>query len=199
MLIVAFGRMRSGKDTLADYLVSRYRFEKAQKLADPFKRSACEWFGWDKRHLDGELKEVVDPAWGFSPRQFFQVFGTDVMKYDLAKHLPLYGDTVGNAIWVKVFLNWYKQQNRHKNYVLADMRFPEEQRELARLKNVVFIKCVSDRSPVNNHSSEAYFDELFFDYEIVNNGWDTMDEYYRNIDSIMRLLEVRKDEQLHLL
>ena len=56
----------------------------------------------------------------------------------------------------------------------------------------VFIKCVSDRSPVNNHSSEAYFDELFFDYEIVNNGWDTMEEYYRNIDSIMRLLEVRK-------
>ena len=53
-----------------------YGFTKTPALADPFKKMACEWFGWNDRHLNGDLKEEIDPVWGFSPRQFFQVFGT---------------------------------------------------------------------------------------------------------------------------
>ena len=184
MLVVVTGKKRSGKDTLGNYLVQKYGFIKAQSLADPFKKAGCEWFGWDERHLNGELKELIDPVWGFSPREFFQVFGTEIMKQDLGRHFPLYAFTVGNSIWVKVFLNWYRKQPKG-NYVLTDMRFPEEYDLLASLPDVIFIKVVSDRSPGDTHASEQHIEEFDVDYTIVNNGHCTLDRYHKKIDEVM--------------
>jgi hypothetical protein len=184
MLIVVTGKKRSGKDTLGDYLVQNYGFTKTPALADPFKKVACEWFGWNDRHLNGDLKEEIDPVWGFSPRQFFQVFGTEIMKQDLGRHFPQYASTVGDSIWAKVFLNWYEKQPKG-DYVLTDMRFPEEYELLSTIPDTIFIKTVSDRSPSDTHASEQHIDEFDVDYTIVNNGYDTLDVYYQMIDEVM--------------
>lgn len=184
MLIVVTGKKRSGKDTLGDYLVQRYGFVKTPALADPFKKVACEWFGWDERHLNGELKEMIDPVWGFSPREFFQVFGTEIMKQDLGRRFPRYASTVGDSIWARVFLNWYTKQPKG-DYVLTDMRFPEEYDMLSSLPHVIFIKTVSDRSPSDTHTSEQHIDEFDVDYTIVNNGYGTLDVYHEMIDEVM--------------
>jgi len=186
MLVVVTGKKRSGKDTLGDYLVDTYGCAKARPLA-VFKEAFTSWFDWDERHMNGELKEVVDERWGFSPRRLMQVFGTELMKYDLGDRLPQYRETCAYDIWVQSFLIWYLKQDRNRDYVLTDMRFPNEQDRIKdELKDeVVFVKTISDRSPQDEHESESYFDQLTADFSIVNNGWDTYKEYYTNIDSLM--------------
>ena len=73
------GKKRSGKDTAGFYLRDTYGFRKARPLAI-FKNSFKEWFGWDERHMEGDLKEVVDPLLRFLPTpQLMQVFGLELM------------------------------------------------------------------------------------------------------------------------
>jgi hypothetical protein len=47
-----------GKDTIADKLVEQYGWKK-YSFADPIKQVVNALFGWDERHAEGELKEVV--------------------------------------------------------------------------------------------------------------------------------------------
>jgi len=118
-----------------------------------------------------------------------QIFGNDIMKEDLGKRIPLYKETVGDGIWVKIFLNWYKKQDKTKDYVLTDLRFPIERRALCTLDNVVFIKTVSDRSPEDTHKSESFIHDMPVDYTIVNNGYNTYYQYYDDIREVMRRIQ----------
>jgi len=142
MLIAITGKKRSGKDTAGDYLVEQYGFIKARPLAI-FKTAFREWFGWDDRHMEGDLKEVIDPLFGFSPRQIMQVFGTEVMKEDLGFHLPEYAEACGDNIWAYAFNRWYLEQPEG-NYVLTDLRFLNE---YYAIEPDIIIRMVSDRSP----------------------------------------------------
>jgi hypothetical protein len=53
------GQARSGKDTVADFLVEHYGFVKVA-LADPIKRAAMEWWDFTEEQLWGDLKEEPD-------------------------------------------------------------------------------------------------------------------------------------------
>lgn len=46
-------------------------------FADELKKMVNSLFGWDDRHSYGQLKEQIDPVWGFSPRDAYQKFGTE--------------------------------------------------------------------------------------------------------------------------
>ena len=109
MLICVFGKKRSGKDTVANYLCEYHGFKKAPPFA-VFKYALAQWFDWDERHLEGSLKEVVDPRWGFSPRTILQIFGSELMKEDLGTRIPEYKAIVGNDIWAKVFSTWLRNK-----------------------------------------------------------------------------------------
>ena len=54
--------------------------------------------------------------------------------------------------------------------------------------DVFFVRTVSDRSPNDAHESERYIDLIPVDYSVINNGWDTFDKYYRDIDKMMRYM-----------
>lgn len=90
MIIGIAGKARTGKDTVAKYLFANYSFTRIA-FADPVKQAAQVIFGltneqtWDDAH-----KEVVIPYWGKSPRQMFQLVGTECVK-------PHFGED----IWVK--------------------------------------------------------------------------------------------------
>lgn len=65
---------RSGKDTVANIIqeslgINRYAFAK------PIKESINELFGWDERHEDGALKEIVLPTFLPSSEQWREVVG----------------------------------------------------------------------------------------------------------------------------
>lgn len=194
MLICVVGKKRAGKDTVKNILIRHHGYRPAQKFAQPFKTAFLEWFDWNEaEHFEGGLKEVVDPEWGFSPRQILQIFGTELMKEDLGKRIPLYAETVGRAIWAKIFVNWYKKQPRN-NYVLSDMRFPEEFEALRdagiNFKIVKVIRnTVEDQEDM--HESEQYIDWFHCDAVVYNNyGFPELE------DAIDKLEIIREQEWL---
>jgi len=81
-LIGIHGKAGSGKDTLGKLIIDialedlKIKIER-YGLADPIKKVCCYLFDWDERHANGELKDVVDSKFGFSPRHAFQTLGTN--------------------------------------------------------------------------------------------------------------------------
>lgn len=76
------GEKFSGKDTVADAIVSRYARagRKAQKIAfaAPLKDAVCAMFHWDRSQLeDHEFKENPEPITGKTPRYIMQALGTE--------------------------------------------------------------------------------------------------------------------------
>ena len=53
MIIGICGLIGSGKDTIADYLVTNYNFKKLS-FADKLKDSVATMFDWDRELLDGK-------------------------------------------------------------------------------------------------------------------------------------------------
>lgn len=108
-------RKRSGKDTIADHLVRTQGFVKVS-WADALKEGVNAWHGWDERHAYGDLKEVVDPYWGYSPREAYQKIGTDLVRNQWMQDF-----------WVKAAMRRVeKHQLAGRPVVLADVRFPNE-------------------------------------------------------------------------
>ncbi len=170
MVIGITGQKRSGKDTVGTILVEDYGFIKTPPFA-VFKTALGQWFDLSPEQMDGDLKEEVDPRWGFSPRRLFQIFGSELMKDDLSNHIPLFGMTVGQDVWAKVWGNWYGKQDMSKNYVVCDVRFPEEVDVIKSFANAHVVKVVNEQYPVKNadsHSSERLVDLLSYDHLVYN-------------------------------
>ena len=59
MIIAVIGKKRSGKDTLANYLVKNYNFKK-YGFGDPVKEICKLMFGFSQEQIDTDLKEEQD-------------------------------------------------------------------------------------------------------------------------------------------
>ena len=109
-------RKHSGKDTIADHLMVAHGFNYKLSWADKLKEGVNAWHGWDERHSHGHLKEVVDPYWGYSPREAYQKIGTDLMRNQWME-----------TFWVKAgmrqVLTWLDEG---KSVLIPDTRFPNE-------------------------------------------------------------------------
>lgn len=119
------GFIGAGKGTIADILVDRHDFFK-ESFAGSVKDAVSTIFGWDRALLEGDTaesrawREQPDAWWSkklgkeFSPRLALQLMGTeagrDVFHPDLWVHTVL--RRCENAPW--------------NNYVIADVRFPNE-------------------------------------------------------------------------
>lgn len=125
MIIGICGWIGSGKDTVADYLVNYYGFQR-ESFAGTLKDAVSAVFGWDRNLLEGLTKEArdwreqVDPWWAarlgmpeLTPRLILQQWGTEVCR------LGFHDD-----IWVASLEN--KLQHTNQNIVISDCRFPNE-------------------------------------------------------------------------
>jgi hypothetical protein len=113
-LIALTGKAHSGKSSLADMLSKALRWPH-YAFASPIKHTVNELFGWDGRHAEGELKEVVDPRWGFTPRRAYQLFGTEF----------------GRAMRADLWLKYAEEMTRdfakiHGGVIITDCRFDNE-------------------------------------------------------------------------
>jgi hypothetical protein len=119
-ILIGIGhRARSGKDTTADHLVENHGFRKTS-WADLLKAGVNIWHGWDERHAYGDLKEVVDHNWGYSPRYAYQKIGTDLMRKQ-------WRDT----FWVDcAMLKIQGWMDAGISVVVPDCRFPNEVRAI---------------------------------------------------------------------
>lgn len=113
MIIGVSGKKRSGKDTVANHLETKYGFTK-MAFASPIKWAAEDIFGFNERQLYGDLKEVEDSLWGFTPRWAMQMIGTD-----------LFRDHIAKDIWIRR-LKQRIRESPHTRIVVSDVRFLNE-------------------------------------------------------------------------
>ena len=180
MIIGMCGLIGTGKDTVADILVNNYNFIKVS-VADKLKDGVATVFSWDREMLEGTTdesrtwREQKDEFWSretnehITPRLVLQMFGTDCMRNGFY-----------NGIWVSIV----KQQiinNPNKNFVIPDVRFPNEAKMIKEVNGEVwricrgpdpqwFISYVKDNIvPTDVHESEWQWAKLDFDCVIHNN------------------------------
>jgi hypothetical protein len=125
MILGVTGLIGSGKDTIADYLVTEHGFKRVS-FAASLKDAVAAVFGWDREMLEGTSKqsrqwrEEVDTWWAtrlnmpqLTPRWVLQNWGTDVLR-----------NNFHTDIWVASFEN--KLRQTEDNVVITDCRFGNE-------------------------------------------------------------------------
>lgn len=164
-LVGIAGKARSGKDTLVRFLWTRYGFRRLA-FADPVKAAAQLMFGLSNQEAwDDEFKETVIPYWGKSPRQMFQLLGTECTK-------PHFGDD----IWIKRLKMAYDLLKNTDDIVIPDVRF-EAEATWIREQGGTIIHLIRDDAPaVNAHISEAGVVRQYGDIVLHNNA--TLDELF---------------------
>ena len=157
MIIGVCGLIGSGKDTVADYLVTNYGYQRAS-FAGSLKDAVATIFNWDRSLLEGttkegrEWREQIDPWWAaklnmpqLSPRWVLQQWGTEVARINFH-----------NEIWVASLEN--KLWRTANNVVITDCRFPNEFASIKRLGGKV-VRVSRGASP-----------DWYPDAEILNKG-----------------------------
>jgi hypothetical protein len=213
MLIATVGLIGSGKDTVADYLVENYGYQR-QSFAGSLKDAVAVVMGWDRELLEGrtkearEWRETVDPwwaerlgIWNLTPRWVLQQWGTEVCR----RHFH-------DDIWIASVE--HKLLSRPPKVVISDCRFPNEVAAVRKANGLV-IRVVRGEEPewfpiaieacqgneeakqelLNRsiHESEWAWANTDFDVVLTNNG--TYRELYREVDVMLRL---KSQEQGHL-
>jgi hypothetical protein len=188
MLIGLVGLIGSGKDTVAERLVTDHSF-KRDSFAKSLKDAVSNIFGWDRNLLEGQTpesrlwREQPDAFWSekfgreITPRWVLQHFGTEVMRGNML-----------DSIWVDSLVARY----RGDNTVISDTRFVNEIRTIREQGGkIVLVK----REPVPSreqmqasgaHQSEWDWIGCKFDYEIDNTG--TLEDLYASVDRMIKHL-----------
>jgi hypothetical protein len=173
MIIGIAGRARSGKDTCAEYLVENHGFTN-YKFAGPIKEACQEIFLWGCRHTDGELKEVVDPFWGISPREAMRFIGLELFRQALPNLSAGFKRETEDSIWVKRFKKWYEDKTKVRTYdvVISDVRFPNEAEIIQDMGGkVIRLKTPEIDNNGSTHGTESMVDFIIPDIIIDNRDY----------------------------
>lgn len=173
-LIGITGLARSGKDTVAHYLWAEHGYTRIA-LADPLKLAAQHIFGLtDDQTWKDHLKEEIIPYWGMSPRQMYQLLGTEAVK-----------GTFGQDTWCKRWALSYYPLSGTDDIVVPDVRIDEEAAMLRSLGGVI-IELTRNASGLSGstaaHSSENGL-STFPEYEITNNG--SIQDLHDAVDGVL--------------
>lgn len=173
MKILAFsGKAHSGKDTLAKHIIQSNPVLEPYSFADPIKDVCDMLFGWDMRHREGELKEVVDPRIGVSPRHAYQTLGTEWGR-----------NLINPNIWLKIADDHLNRiLNSGKIMVLSDLRFINEvEWVMNNGGRIVSVTRPGYDGIGDEHESEKYIDQIrdrYANHVIVNSG--TVEDLYNS-------------------
>ena len=180
LLIGITGSKSNGKDTIANYLVLRYKFL-STSVAKPLKDAVKPLFCFSEEQLnDPVLKETIDPRWGVSPRTVLQKLGTDIIREHISIILP----GIGTNFWVKR-LEMELDKLAQEKVVVSDIRFPNEIDMIKRRGGIVI---AVERNNVGNgtdkHKSETSIDFSQANIVIQNNS--SLKDLYEKVDVFMK-------------
>ena len=158
------GYARSGKDTVADYLVEHYGYEKVS-FSTPMKEAMY------RLNPRITVNEVVNTAL----RIGVDIYGWEGLKDrspDIRGLLQRFGTEVGREMfdenfWVDYALNSIEDGSK---VVISDVRYPNEADAIRELGGKVYRVERDGVFPANEHASEHALDTYKFDGKIQNNG-----------------------------
>jgi len=165
-VIALCGRMRSGKDTLADYLVDNYDFEKV-KFASHLKDIVKLAFDLTDEDVETSKKDMIHERLQVKPRKLMDFIGTQVFQYDIQNILP---NLQPRCFWTNSLINRIKDKER---VVISDLRFVHEyERLIESYKKVLIIKIERKNNDISTSSyiSEQEIDKIPYDFRIVNSS-----------------------------
>lgn len=210
MIISISGFIGSGKDTVADYLVTEHGFRR-MSFAESLKGAVAAVFGWDPVMLEGTTKtsriwrEQKDEWWSnrlgseITPRHILQQWGTEVCR-----------KSFHDDIWIASVEN--KLRLSTDDVVITDCRFPNEVKAIKEAAGITIRVSRGEqpdwyeaaeaynRGPDGNsqwstsktkldkshiHASEYSSVGLKYDYYIDNNG--TIDELSIRVSQLLNL------------
>jgi hypothetical protein len=176
MIIGLSGVARSGKDTIANYLIEKHGFTRVS-FADPIRDAlirlnpnidvdgysmklshAVHILGWER------LKEVSSDIRGLMQRM-----GTEVGR-----------EMFGENIWADTAFKSIKPDAR---IVIADLRYPNEAKAISSAGGEMWRIERPGIGPANSHPSETALDAYDFPIKIANDG--TIEELYKTVDSVL--------------
>jgi hypothetical protein len=206
LIVGLVGFIGAGKGAVADLLVDRHDFFK-ESFANSVKDAVSVIFGWDRALLEGDTpesrawREQDDKFWSeklgkpFSPRLALQLMGTeagrDVFHPDLWVHTVL--RRCENAPW--------------NNYVIADVRFPNEIKAIREAGGIVirvkrgdepewYNVALKTNKKINYYGMAEQYPNVHFsewawigsdiDAEIANNS--TIEDLTEKVDSLVNLV-----------
>jgi hypothetical protein len=191
MIIGLCGAQGSGKDTVANILITEYGFVKLT-FASTLKDVVAILFSWPRDLLEGLTeesrlwRETVDDFWsaklsisGFTPRKALQMIGTDLFRLHF-----------NNDIWISIVENKIGamlKNNPNINIVISDCRFANEFSLIKKFPDSHIITILREKNYSINklaHSSETEWVNYNFDAILQNDN--SIDELKSNIKSLLR-------------
>ncbi len=197
-IIALSGWKRSGKDTVAEYLVDNFG-AKRLAFADQLKYMVTQLFGVSRETINNpETKEAplahypVDPKDSFSKHVTFFMHGElkqpegDSKRYWTPRALCILTGsimrTVDSDYWVKQVVS---QAEPGGLYVISDVRYKSEIQSLINSgSRVVSVRINRFDSSSSADPSERDLDDYSFDLIIENR--QTLEDLYKTIDTVLR-------------
>lgn len=173
------GKMYNGKDTIADYLCSKYGYTKIA-FADTLKEVCRIVFGLTYEQLYGKEKETRIERWyDLTPRLMFQFVGTELFR----NNMSLLHEGFGRDIWLLSL----KQKLGSKPYVISDIRFDNELTLVKEMKGISIKVIRPDLVQSSTHESETNIDKLMTNVILYNNG--TIEQLYQGVDEVIKKID----------
>jgi hypothetical protein len=205
VIIGLSGYARSGKDEAAKVLVEEYGFERvafADKLRDflyalnpivEIKRADVPVNvktpqGIKRLMIDENTRSTIPVSVEVRVRDIIDQHGRDGYKEtpygtEIRGLLQRLGTEAGrqilwDSIWIDAALH---DLDPEKNYVVTDVRFPNEAGAVRERGGVVWRISRVGVGPANNHASETSLDNYSFDKVLENNG--SLEDYRQEVIS----------------
>lgn len=177
-IIGIHGKKGSGKDTASKLMQTELggsKYAVILHFATPLKKACSAMFSVNMDWFnDRDLKEVVIPEWGMSPRQMMTSM-QDILKIQY-----------GEDIFVKTMIKKCKQiaTTQHHTVIIADVRFAIEAEWIHSLGGSIIHLDRRGLLPCSHISEAGLPVDLVLDIEVDNN--------YSKVDLLFKLLRAMR-------
>lgn len=190
MIIGLCGEQGSGKDTVANILISEYGFVKLT-FASTLKDVVAILFSWPRDLLEGLTeesrlwRETVDDFWSaklsipsFTPRKALQMIGTDLFRIHF-----------NNDIWINIIENKIGamlKNNPNTNIVISDCRFTNEFSLIKQFSDSHIIMILRENNNSINklyHSSETEW--INYNFDVILQNDNSIEDLKTNLKSLL--------------
>lgn len=210
MILCLSGFKGSGKDALANYLISKHNAVRVA-LADPLKDSVAQEFNIPRHYLDDPkfkespiLSMPVDPKDGFSRTisefmrgefrcQYGKRYGEgsiDSIMYWTPRSLAILKGSTNRSVqsnyWTNKAFESIENTLKSKSFVVVtDLRYKSEMTQFKEKfgENVIFVRINRFKESPSQDPSERDLDDAVFDFYIDNTG--TLDGAYWQVEEML--------------